>query len=542
MMRIATAAVSIFAVTFVAAGWQVAPPQGAALAGGTIQGGVMNAANEPLFSARVELSGGAQGSIVSRTDGQGRFVFANVPQGRYRVSVKKEGYIRQEYGQNSMGGTGTLIVIEPGTPPPASFNFRLQPAATMAGAVRNEDGFPIANILVQAMRRSYGVRGNRTITVFSNTLTDDLGAYRLYWVDPGDYYVNASYLPQLPTPVNANADAPRASYAPTYFPGAADPKDAKAVHLDSGNLFGGIDFKLQRSPAVKVRGAIFNILTQAPAQATVLLTAFEESGSTARYSIQTDEKGVFEMKGVNPGSYVLSAKTAGDALLGFSTIRVSDQDYPRADVVIGPGMTIGAQLFGQLPPATDLRSLQIALVPLETFLPEPKPSVMQSNGALAIAGVQPGDYLLSVSGLPDTGYVKAAQSNQRDVLEQFVRVQYDTQARLDIQLAFDGGQITGVVGDAAGQTANGATVVLVPDKTRRHRPDQYRVIASGADGKFAIGGIPPGDYKLFAWNFIEANAWVNPDVMAEYEEFGAAATVGASEKVSAQLRLIPEKR
>src|SRR5204863_6922574 len=169
-------------------------------------------------------------------------------------------------------------------PPPGAIAFRLQPAATMAGAVRNEDGFPIANILVQAMRRSYGVRGNRTITLFSNTLTDDLGGYRLYWVDPGDFYVNASYLPQLPTPVNANEDAPRIAYGPTYYPGVADPKNAKAVRLESGNIFGGIDFKLDPSPTVRVRGTVTSVITRAPAQATVTLTAPEESGSTASYS------------------------------------------------------------------------------------------------------------------------------------------------------------------------------------------------------------------------------------------------------------------
>jgi hypothetical protein len=56
--------------------------------------------------------------------------------------------------------------------------------------------------------------------------------------------------------------------AASLHPGVADPKDAKAVHLDSGNVFGGIDFKLQRSPAVKVRGTISSIIWQAPAQAT----------------------------------------------------------------------------------------------------------------------------------------------------------------------------------------------------------------------------------------------------------------------------------
>jgi hypothetical protein len=505
---------------------------------GTIKGTVLNPANEGLFGARVEVAGGAQGPMVSRTDGQGRFVFSSVPPGRYRVSVQKEEYVRQEYGQKVPGGTGTLIVIEPGTQV-QGLVFRLQPASTLAGSVRNEDGIPIANILVQAMRRSYGVRGNRTVTLFSNALTDDLGTYRLYWLDPGEYYVNASYLPQLPTSVNANEDAPRAAYAATYYPGSANPVDAKVVRLESGNVFGGIDFRLQRSPAVNVSGTIYSVLTQANIPAVVTLMSPEESGSTARHTIRTNEKGVFEMKAVNPGTYVLSARSASeDGLIGFSIIRVADIDYPRADVIIGPGVTVTARLFGDVPPATDLRGMKISLLPLETFLPMPGASIIQPNGLPAIPNVQPGAYLLSVSGLPDTGYVRAARSDQRDILERFVEVQYGMQAPLDIQLAFDGGQMAGTVADAAGQRADRATVVLIPDPARRHRPDQYRVVTSANDGTFSVRGIPPGEYKVFAWDSIEANAWLNSDFVLNYEEFGAAVAVGASEKVTAQIRLI----
>ena len=98
------------------------------------------------------------------------FLFSDVPPGRYLVSVKEEGYIRQEYGQKTPGGKGSTVVIEAGR---RSLNivFRLQPAATIHGVVGNEDGFTIANILVQAMKRGYDDRGKRTLTVFSSTFT-----------------------------------------------------------------------------------------------------------------------------------------------------------------------------------------------------------------------------------------------------------------------------------------------------------------------------------------------------------------------------------
>jgi Carboxypeptidase regulatory-like domain len=506
---------------------------------GGLRGVVLNTANDRLAGARIEVTGGPQGPIVTRTDGEGQYVLANIPAGRYHVSVKKEGYVRQEYGQKNPTSPGTLIVIDPGSPV-QNLVFRLQPASAITGTVRNEDGFPIANILIQALRRSYGVRGNRTITLFSSTLTDDLGAYRLYWVDPGDYYVNASYLPQLPTPVNANEDVPRAAYAPTYYPGSRDPADAERVHLAVGEASSRIDFRLQRSLVVNVRGTVYNALTRAPAAATVMLTSPEESGSTARYSIKTDEKGAFEMKNLNPGSYVLSAQAlAGDGQLGFSTIQVADSDYSRADVIVGPGVTLNARLFGNAPPSTDLRGTRISLSPLETFLPLPAAATLQPDGVFVLSGVVPGSYALNVSGLPGDAYVTTAQSAGRDLPSQFIQVDYDNGATLDIQLAFDGGQITGSVEDGGGKPSDSAIIVLVPDKVRRTRPDRYRIVTSDAEGTFTIRGIPPGEYKLFAWQSIEPNAYLNEDFMLIYEDLGLPVRVASGEKKQMQVRAIP---
>jgi hypothetical protein len=515
-------------------------------AGGSIQGTVVNAANEGIFSARVEITGGPQGPIVTRTDGQGRFGFTNLVPGVYRVTVKKEEYIRQEFGQKGTGGSGLPVVIERGTRVDGLV-FRLQPAATLAGKVANEDGIPVANILVQAMRRTYGVRGNRTITVFSNALTDDLGVYRLYWIDPGDYYVNATYLPQLPTPVNANDDAPRVSYGATYYPGFTNAVDAKEVRLTGGHVFGGIDFRLEKSPAMTVRGTVRSVLTKAAVPATVTLIAPDESGGTARYIATTDGKGVFEMKNVNQGTYVLMATTnSGES--GFSTIKATatcpnpllcNLVYAAGDIPAGPGITMSIRVFGDAPPSADLRMTKFLLLPVETYLPAPQPSIIGPNGTVTIQNVQPGEYLLSASGLPETAYMRAANMQGRDVLERSVEAQYDLRAPLDIQLAFDGGQISGTVADNANRAVDRATVILIPDKARRHRPDQYRVVVSTTDGRFSIVGIPPGEYKAFAWDAIEQNAWLNAEFMASYEEFGTPVTVGPTQKLTATIRVIP---
>ena len=490
---------------------------------GTLRGTVVSGEAEAVYDARVELSG-PRGTLIARTDREGRFAFAELVIGTYRVAVKKESFVR----------ASGVVVIEPGKPV-QEIAIHLQPAGTILGEVRNEDGTPVANILVQALRRSYNVRGEKVLTLFSNTLTDDLGAYRLYWLDPGDYYVNASYLPQLPTAVNPNEDAPRTVYGQTYFPGTPDPSQAQLVHLDRT---GGraTSFKLQRAPAVSVSGDVYSV-AGGGTRARVTLMALDQSGSTLRYSTQADSKGFFEMQGVTAGTYLLAAKAVSDEQVGYSKIQVLDVDRPRADVVVGPGVSVGVRMFGDVPPSADLRSVRVSLLPVESYISAASSSV-QPNGALTLTNVQPSEYALSVSGLPETGYVKEARSDSRDVLEDLVTLQYDSVSPLDIQLAFDGGQIAGSAMNAAGQPVDEATVVLVPDLGRRHRPDQYRVASSGTDGKFSLIGIPPGAYKLFAWDSIDPNAWMNADFMRDYEEFGAAVTVGADAKISAQVRVV----
>ena len=252
-----------------------------------------------------------------------------------------------------------------------------------------------------------------------------------------------------------------------------------------------------------------------------------------RDTARTNENGVFELKAVNPGTYVLAATAlSGDDQIGFSMIKVIDEDYLRAEVVIGPGVGINTRLFGTVPSGVDLSRMQILLIPLDSYIPAPAGSTIQSNGSMTLANVQPGNYALHVSGLPDTAYVRAAQSDSRDVLERFVQVQYESQAPLEIRLAFDGGQIAGTVANAAGAGVDGATVVLVPDKARRLRPDQYRAVLSSMDGKFSIAGIPPGDYKLFAWESVESNAWLNSDFLLNYEEFGSEVSIGPNGKIT----------
>jgi hypothetical protein len=59
-------------------------------------------------------------------------------------------------------------------------------------------------------------------------------------------------------------------------------------------------------------------------------------------------------------------------------------------------------------------------------------------------------------------------------------------------------------------------------------------------GKFTIRGVPPGDYKLFAWNSIEQFSWFDPEVLRTDESKGKPVHVLESANQTIELRAIIE--
>ena len=146
-----------------------------------------------------------------------------------------------------------------------------------------------------------------------------------------------------------------------------------------------------------------------------------------------------------------------------------------------------------------------------------------------------------MSDLPDDLYLKAAAQAGADVLEKLIPVGWGPQnvgGPLDIQIGTDGGRITGAVFDRANTPSAGALITLVPEGDARLRPDRYRTALSGPDGSFTLRGIVPGDYRLFGWDDLEPNAYLNVDFMRAYLELGTPVRIQPSQSASVSLRVI----
>jgi hypothetical protein len=66
-----------------------------------------------------------------------------------------------------------------------------------------------------------------------------------------------------------------------------------------------------------------------------------------------------------------------------------------------------------------------------------------------------------------------------------------------------------------------------------------KLVTTDANGNFTLHGLPPGEYKIFAWEEIaETNAWMDRDYRQPFETLAASAKVDESTAPTIALRLI----
>ena len=84
--------------------------------------------------------------------------------------------------------------------------------------------------------------------------TDDTGAFRIYGLTPGDYYVTA--VPQMVMFADESSDA--TGYAPTYYPGTGNVAEAQRVSVTVGQELTNIGFALLPTKAVRLTGTVID--------------------------------------------------------------------------------------------------------------------------------------------------------------------------------------------------------------------------------------------------------------------------------------------
>jgi hypothetical protein len=515
---------------------------------------------------------------TARSDSSGRFIFENVPSGRYRLIATYEGrYVPSEYGQRSPTGEGIPFDVADGQKI-TGIQLALSPTGAISGRIYDRDGEPLGKAQVLALRAVFK-NGRRTMTIVQSVETDDRGEYRLYWLAPGRYYVGVMPdVGELPLNLSIVRVTPPSRFGtfeqgispvirkrklttgeiveemslPVYYPNTVDMNAATAVPVPAGATVGGVDIAAGTGVITPhhIRGRVFDQKTGQPV-ASAILSALPRTGGPffAVPRAQSNVDGTFDMAGVAPGSYQISAGAHSESrsLEGIANADVGDRDIQNLPIVLASGFKLparfvmdgtGGAVNGQssFPRVSLSRDSNVLDVPAgyTSFNPP-----ANADGSFTMEGVPSGDFRVTVQRLAADGYVKSIRMGSADVLNAGLHISGPPEAVLEIVIGANAGRIEGAVVNSRNEPLPNRTVVLVPDVRFRQRSDLYKVVSTDSSGLFHMQGITPGDYKLFAWENVETGSWENPDFIQAYENAGRPLRINDGSRENLQLPVIP---
>jgi hypothetical protein len=534
---------------------------------------------EPVIRAQVVLSGvngGATGSLKTATDGSGKFVVRNILPGRYRILATRDGYIPAEYGQRSPGGSGRAVTVVAGQDL-KDIGLLLTPAGTISGRVYDRDGDPVVNANAQVLVYKYA-NGQRVLGSVQSAPTNDLGEYRLYWLQPGRYIVAVSPPPtvrldsssvvRVPGPggplgpllPSNSADvsrlwgiAPSSEIAlPVYYPGTTDSRAATPIDLLPGAAYSGVDLTIVSVHAVHIRGRVTNGATGQPPRngvVTLVPRTLVVSGSVPQSNTRTTSSGEFDFESVAPGSYdllsIVTEPGASGRLTARIPVEVGSTDVDNLPLILQPGFTLEGRLLIDGQPSAEIPNAPNLTIGLRFDPPVGGPGtapnsaiIDPTDGTFLSANIVPGNYQVTLGNLPRNWYIKSALIDGTDVLNSGLRIEGQPRGTMDIQVSRNAGTFDATVRDDTQEPASNVMIVLVPDLARRQRSEAYRNALTDEAGHVHFEGVAPGDYKAFAWEGVGIGAWQDPDFMTTYEDCGRPVHISESGTASSELRLI----
>jgi protocatechuate 3,4-dioxygenase beta subunit len=410
-----------------------------------LTGTVTDTAGKPIVGALVLVRSALHAGdppLSARTDDAGGFRLTPASSGPMDVRVEAPHFAPQE-----------LKAQQPGRP----LRVWLAAGAWIAGVVRDgSTKAPIQGARVQAWAPRAGGPWEPTAGLVE-TRTDAQGRFRLDGLGPGRQVLRAT-----------------ARGYGAQFETSARPGTSVSFYLPSG---AGVVGRVRDGQDRPLAGAVVEV--EFPRSSLVLFEA-------APRPDETDAEGRFEILGLQPGEYRLTARHR-ELAPAITTITLARGAVEQADLVLRPGVEVAGRLVDaeEKPVRGAVAFAEVDGQAAPSTLAEVSKSLAGDDGRFRMAHVPLGRHVLAVvaPGFTPLRVDVTVGANPVDVGD----------VRLESGLV-----IQGRVVDAGGTPVGEAELKAAPAALLRQVYDESgdRTARSDGDGHFLLGGLGEGTYEV----------------------------------------------
>jgi len=538
----------------------------------SIRGVVLNSVTrEPIGRALVYS---ADERLAAFTDDRGRFELeVQQPPAQSSTSALPPGSIGSAPAQSnpeyplSARKPGFLEDLDRGVrvqlrADPKDVTLYLIPEGMIVGRVKFPNPEAADAVAVQLYRREIQDGQGHWVPAQKVTTRSD-GEFRFAELAAGDYKV-FSLESMEQDPLTSGPNGPVYGFPPRYFSGARDFATASTIQIRAGETFtAGVAPERQRYYEVSVP-----VAGDQPGRVPGLeVSVFSKGHRGPGFELGYDPSAQ-AIRGTLPnGSYTIEAASFQPvAATGVVNVNVADGPVNGTPMVMTPNisieinfrMDVAANGNAQTRDATRDGGVPPPFVRLQSadeFAKDRSSSATyQAQGdPSSIVGVQPGRYWVQVFSSPY--YPAAVTSGGRDLLREPLTVPYGASVPpLEITLRDGAGEIEATVeepptestpgqpasrdnaGGAAGSFPARQWIVFCLPLASAGTP--ARQFSPWPDGHFSLDLVPPGDYRILAFDRPRQLEYRNPARMNAHDSKGQVIHLAAGQKLILRLQAI----
>jgi hypothetical protein len=469
------------------------------------------------------------------------------------MMARKTGFLSRNDGQE-----GFQI-----SPAQQEITISLVPEALVVGHVILPGSDGSDRIQVELYRRQ--VREGREHWDSAGTvMSRSDGEFRFAELSAGSYKLFTHELLDR-DPLTYNPRGQLYGYPPVYYPAASDFATAALIRLSPGGTFQA-NISLAKREYYPVKVGVTNALAVLQTGIQVWPQGQPSPGYSLGYNV-----GDALIEGLLPdGIYTVQVTTYGsNAMTGMLNITVSGASLSGPAVTLLPTSSIVVSVkeefqhteialqetmtIGDIRPVPETRRrpnyLQVTLQPAEEFGfasgASLRPPTGPEDDSLVIENVQPGRYRVRA----DTaiGFASSITSGHTDLQRQPLVVGLGgSMPPIEITVRDDGAEVEGTIErttttevpraglDSPGQPLGSVYFVPIADSS-----GQFRVAWVSPDGKFQLQQLPPGAYRVLAFDRQQPDLeYASDEVISQYDSKAQVIRVVADQKEQLRLPLI----
>lgn len=440
---------------------------------------------------------------ITATDSQGAFLLQPGDFGHYTVKVALDGYTFAPPDLSNISASSGAVVLTTGNPKEELHFTLVRPGEITGRVVDEETGEPVAKVRV----KSVASKNNGPILFLQGMpiLTDADGRFVIANVMPGSYVVETVPAALGTAQITEKFSDEEVSQIDrdieqAFWPGGGDLDSASPIQVAPGGSVSVGTLKVRSASYYRARVRFVPANCPAGAKASVRLRHASKSAAADQVNAQVPCGSDFLIRAIPRGSYEVAIFAGRGETLAQTRIplEIADKNV-EVSAALERGVDVDIRIAvadGVTQPASEQVTVSVndrdMLSPNAPFNPA-------ADGSFRLPNQPLGRKFISLLRAPNGLYLREVRYNGIAQNEAAFELDGGSEAHI-VELVLDNkpGAIRGVVQEGDKPVYQPYVVAARWPLSSDMLASSVRKLDGGADGKFTIGGLSPGEYRIFA--------------------------------------------